>query len=193
MKPDQIAGDQTASGALTTRLLETTDADETDMALVSGTRRGLRLLADLLNSLADAPSLPADFSLAPKGGGQSHFDPSASLGLYLECTSDPEVADAADRARESIWIFQGRKARHASGVFRTEGDARSWIERNRLSGILTEYPVGDGCYDIAVRQGSFRPSRAHHGTSEHVAGFSPGWTRHVHFEDGSTEASDLEQ
>lgn len=28
------------------------------------------------------------------------------------------------------------------------------------------------------------PTRSHHGTAEHIAAFSPGWTRHVHFEHG---------
>jgi hypothetical protein len=61
----------------------------------------------------------------------------------------------------------------------------AWIARHELTGILTEYPVGDGCYDIAVRDGRFRPTRPHHGSPEHVAGFSPGWTAHVHVTRGT--------
>jgi hypothetical protein len=41
-------------------------------------------------------------------------------------------------------------------------------------------PVGDGCYDIAVAQGRFTPSKPHHGSPKHIAGFSPGWTQHIH-------------
>jgi len=87
-------------------------------------------------------------------------------------------------------MFHGDSSRHASAVFRSEIDARTWIEQHAVSGLLTEYPVGDGCYDIAVREGHFSASRAHHGTSDHVAGFSPGWTRHVHFENGRSETTD---
>lgn len=190
MTPDQIAGDQTTSVALTTRLLKTNSEDGTDIALVSGTRRALRFVADLLNSLADSPTLPADYSIAPHAGGQFHFDPAASLGLYLECTPELDDADSRDHAYATVWVFLGSEARRASGVFRTELENRSWIERNRLSGTLTEYPVGDGCYDIAVRRGSFRPTREHHGSPQHVAGFSPGWTRHLHYEDGHTDQGD---
>lgn len=84
----------------------------------------------------------------------------------------------------AVWIFHGESARFAAGVFRTEADALAWATKHRVSGIVTEYPVGDGCYDVAVDRGSFKPTKPHHGTSEHVAAFSPGWTRHVHLIDG---------
>lgn len=184
MTPDQIAGGQATPLGLMTRLLDKASDNEIDYALVSGSRRALRFLADLLNSLADSPSLPADFSLSPDSAGNFHFDPSASLGLYLECASDATSTETVDSARATVWIFHGDASRHASAVFRTEQDAQVWIEQHSLSGLLTEYPVGDGCYDIAVREARFNPSKEHHGTSDHVAGFSPGWTRHVHFENG---------
>lgn len=84
----------------------------------------------------------------------------------------------------TVWIFHGDSARFASAVFTTEADALAWAELHRVSGIVTEYPVGDGCYDIAIERGSFTPSKPHHGTPEHIAAFSPGWTRHVHLTDG---------
>ena len=93
---------------------------------------------------------------------------------------------------QMVWIFHGNPNRHGSAVFRTESDARAWIERNGLEGLLTEYPVGDGCYDIAVGQGSFRPIRAEDGTSDHVAGFAPGRTQHDDFEHEDSETFDSE-
>ena len=98
------------------------------------------------------------------------------------------VAEAArvtdDQQPPNVWIFHGGGAPFASGVFANRQDAMAWIARHRLTGILTEYPVGDGCYDIAVRDGHFRPSRPHHGTPHHVALFSPSNTSHVHVRDG---------
>ncbi len=85
----------------------------------------------------------------------------------------------------TVWVFHGDGARHAAAIFNTEDDGSRWIALHKLSGILTEYPVGDGCYDIAVSEGRFRPSKPHHGTASHIASFSPGWTRHVHFEHGA--------
>jgi hypothetical protein len=85
---------------------------------------------------------------------------------------------------QTVWIFHGDGAHFAAAVFTTEADALAWAERRRVSGIVTEYPVGDGCYDIAVERGTFVPSKPHHGTPQHVAAFSPGWTRHVHLADG---------
>jgi hypothetical protein len=83
-----------------------------------------------------------------------------------------------------VWIFHGAGAPFASGVFTSRDEGMAWIARHRLTGILTEYPAGDGCDDIAVRDGHFTPSRPHHGTPEHIARFSSGNTDHVHVRDG---------
>jgi hypothetical protein len=89
-----------------------------------------------------------------------------------------------DSPPPSVWIFHGAGAAFASGVFANRDDGMAWIARHRLTGILTEYPVGDGCYDLAVRAGQFNPSKPHHGTPQHVAGFSPNRTEHIHVRDG---------
>jgi len=85
-----------------------------------------------------------------------------------------------------VWVFQGEKARHASGVFASKGDALAWAGRHRLTGILTEYPVGIGVYDDAIAHNRFKPTRSHHGTPEHIAGFSPSAAvyEHIHLVDG---------
>ncbi|GIG69439.1 DUF7710 domain-containing protein [Phytomonospora endophytica] len=85
---------------------------------------------------------------------------------------------------QTVWVFHGEEARFASAVFAAEADGLAWAARHGVSGLLAEYPVGDGCYDVAVREGRFRSSREHHGTPGHVAGFGPG-LRHVHIRDGA--------
>ncbi|MGW0215806.1 DUF7710 domain-containing protein [Micromonospora chokoriensis] len=80
-------------------------------------------------------------------------------------------------------VFHGSNARFASGVFRSRTDGLARAERHRLSGTLSEYPVGAGCYDQSVEAGSFRPSRQHHGTPDHVAAFSPH-LNHLRLTDG---------
>jgi hypothetical protein len=52
--------------------------------------------------------------------------------------------------------------------------------------VLTEYQVGDGCYDLAVREGQFTPTKPHRGSPGHVAGFSPNWA-HIHVRDGQPD------
>jgi hypothetical protein len=102
---------------------------------------------------------------------------------YIEL--QPGVATPDTNApMRTVWIFHGEGAHFAAGVFLSERDGLKWANRWGVTGILTEYPVGDGCYDIAVRDGHFRPTKPHHGTPDHVAKFSPGWTRHVHIDPG---------
>jgi hypothetical protein len=87
-----------------------------------------------------------------------------------------------------VWIFHGDGASFAAGVFTTKDEGLRWAAQHGVTGILTAYPVGDGCYDIAVRDGHFRPKKPHHGTPSHIAQFSPGWTPHVHIDRGQPMA-----
>jgi hypothetical protein len=93
------------------------------------------------------------------------------------------IASGAVVEHASVWVFHGDRARLAAAVFPSRADGLAWVARHRLTGLLTEYPVGDGCYDIALAQGRFRPSKPHHGSSEHVAGFSASG-EHIHVLDG---------
>ena len=92
-----------------------------------------------------------------------------------------------ESAPDCVWVFHGDGARHASGVFATKDDALAWVEHHRLTGLLTEYPVGVGAYDDAVAKGRFKPTREHHGTPEHIARFSPGHTEHMHLDHGRVD------
>jgi hypothetical protein len=85
-----------------------------------------------------------------------------------------------------VWVFHGEDARFASGVFKDRDTALQWVEQYQLTGVVTQYPLGIGCYDLAVAQGLFRPSKPHHGTPVHVAGFSPAG-QHIHVRDGHPE------
>ncbi len=86
----------------------------------------------------------------------------------------------------TVWVFHGEAARFASGVFASRADGLAWVARHRLTGVLSEYPLGEGCYDWALARDRFRPSKAHHGSPGHVAGFSPGLA-HVHVADGAPD------
>ena len=87
-----------------------------------------------------------------------------------------------DPARRTVWIFNGAGSRWASAVFDTAEAALAWAAESRVTGVLTEYAFG-GAYDVALRERRFTPSKPHHGTPDHIAGFSPG-LRHIHLTDG---------
>jgi hypothetical protein len=97
--------------------------------------------------------------------------------MYLLPVSDGTAVDQL-----YVWVFHGERAQFASGVFEDREAGLRWAARHRLTGILAQYPVGAGCYDVAVMQGRFHPTKPHHGTPSHVAGFSP--PVHVHVRDG---------
>lgn len=107
---------------------------------------------------------PGSFSFTPEG-----------------CRRRP-AADQPSPLRSTVWIFHGDQARFACAVFETEETGLAWAAEHRVTGLLAEYPYG-GAYDTAVNEGRFTPSKPHHGTTDHVAAFSPG-LRHIHLVDG---------
>jgi hypothetical protein len=90
---------------------------------------------------------------------------------------------AAEAGAPRVWVFHGESARFASGVFADRESALEWVGRHHLTGVLTQYRVGGGCYDLALEEGSFQPTKPHHGSPPHVAGFSPSGP-HLHVRDG---------
>src|SRR4051812_24142226 len=62
----------------------------------------------------------------------------------LHVTSAPVPHQDDARPPQTVWIFHGDEARFAAGVFTSREQGLAWAERHGVSGILTEYPVGDG-------------------------------------------------
>lgn len=61
---------------------------------------------------------------------------------------------------DSVWIFNGVGGRFPSAVFADKASATRWISENRLTGTLTEYPVGISVFDWAVSKGKNLISRS---------------------------------
>ncbi|HMS16067.1 MAG TPA: hypothetical protein PKA37_04440 [Planctomycetota bacterium] len=50
-----------------------------------------------------------------------------------------------------VWIFARDPHSAPAGVFTDRQAAEAWIRARRLTGVLTAYPVDEGCYDWAMR------------------------------------------
>ena len=81
-----------------------------------------------------------------------------------------------------VWVFNGG-GRFPSGVFSARERAETWIAQNRLSGILTLYPLDMGTFEWAVAEGHFVVKRGEQSTPEYIAKFSDGH-EHYPYENG---------
>ena len=86
-----------------------------------------------------------------------------------------------------VWIFHGVSGRFSSGVFSEREIANSWIKENKLTGVLTQYPVDKGVFDWAVSEGLFKPEADKHASSEFIGSFSSASQNHFHYENGVSE------
>ena len=94
-----------------------------------------------------------------------------------------------DHDNEFVWVFNGEGTQFPSGVFRTREKACVWIATNAVSGVLTAYPIDEGAYDWAVRNGTFVVKSAKHRSPEFIQKFAGGAQPHAHFEHGKESGS----
>lgn len=88
---------------------------------------------------------------------------------------------------KNVWIFTGVNGRFPSAVFYSFDDAKKWIFDNKLSGMLTEYPVGISVYEWAINNGNFKIKSERDESPEFIQKFSSAGQNHFHFERGACE------
>lgn len=88
---------------------------------------------------------------------------------------------------ESVWVFNGANSRFPSGVFVDIEIAEAWIGENRLTGVLTNYPVNKSIYDWATEKGFFSPKKEEQKSPEFIGKFSSASQEHFHYEDGKKD------
>jgi len=84
----------------------------------------------------------------------------------------------------AIWFFHSAGAQFSGGVFSAIELAESWILENKLSGVLTAYPLDCGVYNWAIENQFFSPKHERHSSSSFIGGFTSARQEHFHYENG---------
>ncbi|WP_124539688.1 hypothetical protein [Piscinibacter terrae] len=83
MKTDEICDRYYAKNVgLSIRLLYEQEGEASTTVLVEGVAEALRMLAELLVTVADE-SENEGFSISPFGAGRAHFSLASTLGIYI--------------------------------------------------------------------------------------------------------------
>ena len=80
-----------------------------------------------------------------------------------------------------VWVFSGEGSQFPSAVFSNRAAAEAWIGLHALTGVLTAYPLDEGAYDWAVRQGLFTPKKTI--TPQFVGRFTSASQEHYHYDE----------
>lgn len=88
---------------------------------------------------------------------------------------------------EYVWLFHGAKGRFPGGVFTSRQAAEDWIQVNKLSGVLTKYPVDVGSFEWAKQNGFVSENLLHRADSTFIGSFSSASFEHFHFENGEKD------
>lgn len=84
-----------------------------------------------------------------------------------------------------VWVFNGT-GRFPGGVFTSRELAETWIRARKLTGVLTAYPLDEGCFEWALRTGAVTGRARERGDdSTFVASFSSAAQEHVHYSNGT--------
>ncbi len=87
----------------------------------------------------------------------------------------------------SVWVFQGTGAKFPSAIYSTKENAEKLIKHNKLTGILTNYPLDAFVYDWAIENNHFTPQKESESTKEFKQNFTSGSQEHYHYEDGALD------
>jgi len=92
---------------------------------------------------------------------------------------------------KSIWVFNGARSRHSGGIFESLDIAEKWVRNNRLSGMLTKYPLNTGVFEwadennlIRMREGKLEEKRK---DPIFIGGFTTAAMEHYHYEEGEKQ------
>ena len=90
-----------------------------------------------------------------------------------------------------VWLFNSGNKGFPGGVFTDRAKAEVWIATHRLSGVLTAYPLDEGCYDFAIRNEllSQRAREKHQDDSVFIGSFSSASLAHFHYENGNCDSA----
>ncbi|MBA6231404.1 MULTISPECIES: DUF7710 domain-containing protein [unclassified Colwellia] len=89
---------------------------------------------------------------------------------------------------KSVWVFNKNNANFSGGIFSELDLAESWIKDNRLSGVLTKYPLNQGVFDWAVENNmhSIKQEKLAEKSNQpnFIGGFTSARQEHYHYENG---------
>jgi hypothetical protein len=102
-------------------------------------------------------------------------------GEFRQATREFE---SDERQQDAVWVFNGTNSSTPSAVFRHRTDAEHWIAANKLTGMLTLYPVDVPVYDWAIEKGYFTPKQDYQSDGAFIGRFSSASQEHYHYEDG---------
>ncbi|WP_223808774.1 DUF7710 domain-containing protein [Rufibacter hautae] len=92
---------------------------------------------------------------------------------------------------KSVWVFNSINKLFSGGVFEDLVVAEEWIMRNKLTGILTKYPLDQGALDWAVKNGlvNMKPEKLKEKKvdPDFIGGFTSASMEHYHYESGNRE------
>lgn len=88
---------------------------------------------------------------------------------------------------EFVWIFNGSKGKFPGGVFKSLELAEQWISANKLTGVLTQYPLDVGSYDWAKNNNLLSKKIKSKAEPEFIGSFSSASFVHFHYEEGKRE------
>ena len=78
-----------------------------------------------------------------------------------------------------VYVFHGDGARFAAAVYSTVEDAKADIGSNRMSGILTAYPLDQTVYAHVVKEGLFEGKDDPE--PRYIQRFTSAYMGHLHF------------
>ena len=88
---------------------------------------------------------------------------------------------------DKVFVFNGVGSQFPAAVFADIDQAKRWIKKYKLTGILNVYLLNIPIYDWAIEKGYFKIKDDRQKESSFIEKFSSASMEHYHFENGETD------
>ena len=85
---------------------------------------------------------------------------------------------------DKVYIFHGEGSQFSSAVFSNPVNTKEWIEKKKVTGMLTEMPLDKSVYDWAIEKDFFTPNKDYQKEPKFIQRFISASLEHWHFEEG---------
>lgn len=99
--------------------------------------------------------------------------------------------DSPNDSGKFVWVFNSPKQPLSGGIFESLSLAETWVKRNKLTGMLTKYPINQGTLDWAIQNNlvNMKPEKldAKKEDPDFIGGFTSASMEHYHYENGKRD------
>jgi len=105
-------------------------------------------------------------------------------GIKFGFSIEIEFFGSISDLQRGAWVVHENDGAFSLCAFSCLEKGKAWIAEEKKSCVLSWYPIDEGAFDWATRNGYFKVKKPHQNEAKFIANFSSSGVLHFHFQQG---------